>query len=201
MGDRTPGKEMMAPANYPSQNRMRKYADLSIPHTMLMLMSDDEEVEVDGGDKITAPGTETPPTSETPLQDSEVSSTTNDPEVTTSSTSHPVTVTVPTVSVTHSTRNRDTIVTTTTTIISRRKRTSSDLDADDESAPELPTSSSSGDENVAERVSRHTPKRKKSDADNAIKPAPGSTTSSEGGGEMTPGGSKRRSKRLIENKT
>lgn len=194
--DRTVGKEMLAPANYPSQNRMRKYADLSIPHTMLMLMSDDEEVEVD--DKVTAPGTDTPPTSETPLQDSEVSSTTDDQEPTSSSSSSPPTTTViPTVSVTHSTRNRDTIVTTTTTIISRRKRTSSDLDADDESAPPTTPSSSSGDEQQTEpRVLRHTPKRKKSDA------TTDNVSSESVGSEMTtPGGSKRRSKRLIENKS
>lgn len=183
----------LTPAIYPSQNRMKKYADLSIPHHMLTLMSDDEEDEEEEqiiqSSKSTilssASSNSVSTTTSEPLQDSEVSSTTTDTVEPTISVDNEI----PTVSVTHSTRNANTVVTTTTTIITRRKRTSSDLDADDESAPDNPTvnEESVGDNN------RHTPKRKKSDAESSTTGTPLSPVTE----EMTPGGTKRRSRRLI----
>jgi hypothetical protein len=132
-------KVSIPPSTYPSQNRMKRFADQSIPSHELTAISDEEDEETIEPELPTKTKTTTDKTEELPLQDNKVSSTTDDFE------------------------KKSSGKTTTITTSQTRKRTSSDRDEANsefsESSSETPTMSDNQEEGA------RTPKRKRSDAD------------------------------------
>lgn len=133
-------KVSIPPSTYPSQNRMKRFADQSIPSHELTAISDEEDEEAPEPElPAKTKNNTTDKTEELPLQDNKVSSTTDDFE------------------------KKSSGKTTTITTSQTRKRTSSDRDEANsefsESSSETPTMSDNQEEGA------RTPKRKRSDAD------------------------------------
>lgn len=132
-------KVSIPPSTYPSQNKMKRYADQSIPSHELTTISDAEDEEESPIEPVPAKKPASDKNEELPLQDNQVSSTTDD------------------------FAKRSSSKTTTISTSQTRKRTSSDRDEANsefsESSSETPTMSDNHEEGA------RTPKRKRSDAD------------------------------------
>lgn len=144
-------KVSIPPSTYPSQNKMKRYADQNIPSHELTTISDAEDEEESPIEPVPAKKPASDKNEELPLQDNQVSSTTDD------------------------FAKRSSSKTTTISTSQTRKRTSSDRDEANsefsESSSETPTMSDNHEEGA------RTPKRKRSDADSNL-PGPTSPDSS-----------------------